>query len=105
MKTRRLLILVLVSGALVAGLTTTGGAETVTAEASGARPTVTVRASDYGRILFDSRGRALYAFTADPRGRTVCFGDCAVAWPPYVVRGALRAPAGVDHQLPHARGV
>jgi predicted lipoprotein with Yx(FWY)xxD motif len=96
----RILILVLVSGVLVAGLiTTTGGAETAAAESSDARPTVTIRSSDYGRILFDSRGRALYAFTADPRGRTVCFGDCAVAWPPYIVRGALRAPAGVDRAL------
>jgi predicted lipoprotein with Yx(FWY)xxD motif len=100
MKARMLLILALVSGALVAGLiTTTGGAETATTESSDARPTVTIRSSDYGRILFDSRGRALYAFTADPRGRTVCFGDCAVAWPPYIVRGALRAPAGVDRAL------
>lgn len=62
--------------------------------AAGARTTLTVRSSDYGRIVFDARGRALYAFTRD-RGTSSCYGACAVAWPPYTVRGALRAPAGV----------
>jgi predicted lipoprotein with Yx(FWY)xxD motif len=102
MKTRLLVLVVAVSGALAAGLAVTGGAEVGASELGArdqARPTVTIRSSDYGRILFDSRGRALYAFTADPRGRTTCFGDCLVAWPPYIVRGALQAPAGVDRSL------
>jgi predicted lipoprotein with Yx(FWY)xxD motif len=102
MKTRLLILVVLVSGALVAGIALAGGTEPAAAEVAVSdetRPTVTIRSSDYGRILFDSRGRALYAFTADPRGRTVCFGDCAVAWPPYIVRGALKAPPGVERSL------
>ncbi|MFL5949987.1 MAG: hypothetical protein ACJ74M_00085 [Gaiellaceae bacterium] len=59
--------------------------------AAPARPAVTVKASSYGRILFDGRGFVLYAFTRDPRGRSVCDGACARAWPPYVVR---RRPVG-----------
>jgi predicted lipoprotein with Yx(FWY)xxD motif len=64
-----------------------------------AASTLTVRSSAYGRILFDSRGRALYAFTRDPRGRTVCNGACAAAWPPYVLRGRLRAGRPVRRSL------
>jgi predicted lipoprotein with Yx(FWY)xxD motif len=56
------------------------------AAASAAAPTVTVRSSQYGRILFDGRGFALYAFTADARGRSTCSGACAKAWPPYIVK-------------------
>src|SRR5438876_10675843 len=54
-------------------------------------PPVAAHSSSYGRILFDGRGFALYAFTSDPRGRSTCYGACAAAWPPYVVRAK---PAG-----------
>jgi predicted lipoprotein with Yx(FWY)xxD motif len=58
-----------------------------------------VGVSDYGSILFDSRGRALYAFTSDPSGESVCTGDCATAWPPYLARGRLRAGKGARQAL------
>lgn len=70
----------------------------VGAEAS-RRPTVTVRDSDYGRILFDGDGRALYAFTRDARGASACEGDCAATWPPYVIAGSPQAGARVDRSL------
>src|SRR5215210_9354139 len=54
--------------------------------ASAAAPAVSVRSSQYGRILFDGRGFVLYAFTADARGRSNCSGACAKAWPPYIVK-------------------
>ena len=57
--------------------------------------------SRYGRILFDSRGFVLYAFTADGRNRSTCTGACAEAWPPYLVKqlpvsgpGAVRSLIG-----------
>ncbi len=63
-------------------------------------PTVVVRASTYGPILFDGRGYALYAFTRDRRGgRSTCYGACAKAWPPYVVRGPLAARSGARRSL------
>ena len=79
-------------------------AESATAaSASGAgaeaTATVTVRSSDYGRIIFDGRGRALYAFTRDSRARSACYGACATAWPPYLVRGRLRAASGTSRAL------
>jgi predicted lipoprotein with Yx(FWY)xxD motif len=63
------------------------------------RSTLTTGSSSYGRILFDGRGFALYAFTRDPRGRSVCTGACAKAWPPFVVKTPTRAAAGVKATL------
>ena len=63
------------------------------------QPTVTIRSSDYGQILFDGRGFALYAFTKDARGRSACSGACAAAWPPYLVKSPLRAGAGTRSSL------
>ena len=65
-----------------------------------AKPTLTVRTSAYGPILFDGKGRALYAFTRDRRGgKSRCYGQCAEAWPPYLAKGALRAGVGVKRSL------
>jgi len=64
-----------------------------------ARSTLTARDSRYGRILFDGKGFALYAFTRDPKGRSACSGACAAAWPPYLVAKAARAGAGTRARL------
>jgi predicted lipoprotein with Yx(FWY)xxD motif len=63
-----------------------------TARAKG--PKVKVIASDYGKILADGRGRALYLFTADRGKASSCSGDCATAWPPYIVKRKPRAGKG-----------
>ena len=63
------------------------------------RGTVTVRSSRFGNILFDGRGFVLYAFTKDPRGRSVCSGACAKAWPPYIAGRAPEAAKGVKRTL------
>jgi predicted lipoprotein with Yx(FWY)xxD motif len=63
------------------------------------RATVTVHGSKFGRILFDGRGFALYAFTRDRAGRSACTGACASAWPPYVVKIRPQAGAGIDPSL------
>src|SRR5256885_8390885 len=65
-----------------------------------ARPTLTVRSSAYGTILFDGRGRALYAFTRDRRGGpSRCYGACARAWPVYFAGGRLVAGKSVKRSL------
>lgn len=76
-----------------------GASSTVSAQAPQRPPTVSVRASDYGRILFDGDGRALYAFTNDRRAQSLCADSCAAAWPPYVVEGTLRAGRGSEKSL------
>jgi predicted lipoprotein with Yx(FWY)xxD motif len=105
-KRRFLLVTLAVAGvAVAAGFGATGTAAPSAmavpqaADDSQARPTLTVRSSAYGRILFDGRGFALYAFTADGRGRSKCSGDCAEAWPPYIANGSLRAGSGVKARL------
>jgi predicted lipoprotein with Yx(FWY)xxD motif len=65
-----------------------------------ARATLTVRSSSYGAILFDGRGRALYAFTRDRRGGpSKCYGACARAWPVYFAGGRTVAGKGVKRSL------
>jgi predicted lipoprotein with Yx(FWY)xxD motif len=63
--------------------------------AAGSRPSVVVKRSSYGRILFDGRGFVLYGFTRDPRRSSRCTGACARAWPPYTVKLRPRAGRGV----------
>jgi predicted lipoprotein with Yx(FWY)xxD motif len=65
-----------------------------------ASATLTVRSTRFGRILFDGRGRALYAFTRDPRGgRSRCYGACPQAWPVYFAKGRPIAGKGVRQSL------
>jgi predicted lipoprotein with Yx(FWY)xxD motif len=62
-------------------------------------PTLTVKSSSYGRILFDGRGYVLYAFTRDAKGRSACYGACAKAWPVYFAKGGLNAGKGLNRSL------
>ena len=90
MRSLVLAVLVLVAATFAAG----AGAS------AGARATLTVRSSKYGTILFDGRGRALYAFTRDRRGGpSRCYGACARAWPVYFSGGRLLAGKGVKRPL------
>ena len=91
MRARVLLVVLLSAAASAVGV--------AAAANDASRSTVTVRSSAYGRILFDGRGFALYAFTRDPRGRSACSGACATAWPPYLVQRRARAAVGVKRSL------
>jgi predicted lipoprotein with Yx(FWY)xxD motif len=57
--------------------------------------TVTVWSTQYGRVLSTRRGLALYSFAADGQGRSRCYGECAIRWPPLTTPGqpGARAPA------------
>jgi predicted lipoprotein with Yx(FWY)xxD motif len=55
--------------------------------------------SEFGTMLFGPRGQAIYVFERDPKGRTVCYGACARAWPPVLTKGRPRASAGVRKSL------
>lgn len=98
MKIIALLTVLSAAFALAAVAAPTAGPATMAPQAS--QSTITIRGSAFGRILFDGRGRALYAFTRDPRGgRSTCYGACATAWPPYVVKSRASAGAGIDGAL------
>lgn len=112
---RRVTTICTVLAALVAaGCGDDDGAETSTAGTSSANqqattPTteeveaaakpgskVTVRSSPFGRMLWDSKNRALYLFTLDKSKRSRCYGECAKAWPPFYTKGPPRAGKGVE---------
>jgi predicted lipoprotein with Yx(FWY)xxD motif len=88
MRTLALMIGLVILGVLAPG-----------AMAASPRVTVALGKSTYGPVLFDGQGYVLYAFTRDRPGRSTCSGECAKAWPPYILRGAQRAGAGAKGSL------
>jgi len=73
----------------IVGLSATPGA----AAAKG--PKLKLVESNYGTILANGGGRALYLFTADRGRASDCYGECATAWPPYIVKSKPVAGRGV----------
>src|SRR5205085_7121766 len=45
------------------------------------RASVAVAQSKLGRILVDGRGRSLYLFEKDKKGKSSCSGACLAYWP------------------------
>lgn len=58
-----------------------------------------VRSSQFGRVIADRRGEALYLFDREKGGRSRCYGACAKAWPPVLTRGRPRAGRGAKRRL------
>ena len=52
-----------------------------------------------GKVLVDARGRTLYLFEKDKRGRSACYGACATYWPPLLSSAKPRAARGVRASL------
>ena len=61
--------------------------------------TITLQDSNFGPMLFDSNKQAIYEFERDGRNKTVCYGECAEAWPPVYSEGEPRAGKGVRASL------
>ena len=60
---------------------------------------VAVAGSGLGRVLVDGRGRTLYLFEKDARGKSSCAGKCATFWPPLISSGKPVATAGAKASL------
>jgi len=60
---------------------------------------VAIGDSEFGEMLFDSERQAIYIFEKDPNGETVCYDECAEAWPPVLTEGEPVAGKGVDASL------
>jgi predicted lipoprotein with Yx(FWY)xxD motif len=60
---------------------------------------VAVAKSALGRVLVDGRGRTLYLFEKDKRGRSACSGQCAGFWPPLITSGKPLATTGAKASL------
>lgn len=82
---------------------TTSAEETVMEKKEGdamkAGTAITVGDSEFGDMLFDSNKQAIYIFENDPKGESVCYDDCAEAWPPVLTEGEPKAGDGVNADL------
>ena len=87
--------------AVVAALVATAMLGAGLAAGSSAAKGTTVKAakSRYGKIIVDGRGRTLYLFEKDKRGRSACSGTCATYWPPLITKGTPIAVRGVERSL------
>ena len=93
--------LVLTVGAVAAALSLTFALSSASASSSSARAgtKVGVSNSTLGRILVDPRGRTLYLFAKDRKGKSSCYGACAAYWPALTTKGKPTAISGARKAL------
>jgi len=102
---KKTLVLVALAAAVIVPATAAAVEETAPSgaearEGTRASPTLRVRTTRFGKILFAGNGRVVYGFTRDRRnGPSRCYGDCAAAWPVYFAKGTLTAGTGVKRSL------
>jgi predicted lipoprotein with Yx(FWY)xxD motif len=100
---RRISLLLVVAALAAAGCGDDDGDTGAAGDAATATATdraiITLRDSNFGPMLFDSNKQAIYVFERDRRNRTVCYGDCAEAWPPVFSQGNPRAGKGIRASL------
>jgi predicted lipoprotein with Yx(FWY)xxD motif len=84
---------------LIASLATVFTASAGVTEAMAGGAKVTLKNSEYGRVLMNGGGKALYLFTKDSGPTSQCNGDCAVAWPPFLTKGKPGAGEGLKPKL------
>jgi predicted lipoprotein with Yx(FWY)xxD motif len=65
-----------------------------TAAESKSGRTVKTRTTSLGKILVDGKGRTLYLWVADTKGKSTCTGQCATAWPPLLTGAKPKAAGG-----------
>ena len=90
--------LVLTVGVIAASLTLIGVASAAKTSSNTAAK-VSVTATGLGRILVDGRGRTLYLFAKETRGKSMCAGACAGFWPPLIATGKPLAGPGAKSTL------
>ena len=66
---------------------------------TGSTVKVAAASSGLGRILVEGRGRTVYLFEKDKRGKSACTGACASFWPPVIVSGKWLATGGAKTSL------
>lgn len=88
---RRVALALLIATAATAWLATPAMAATGTK--------ITLRDSDYGRMLWGPDRKAVYIFDQDEPDESRCYSACADAWPPVLTKGKPVAGDGVRQRL------
>jgi predicted lipoprotein with Yx(FWY)xxD motif len=55
--------------------------------------------SQFGKMLFDGTGQAIYLFDKERTSKPECYGACAEAWPPVLTEGMPIAADGTRASL------
>jgi predicted lipoprotein with Yx(FWY)xxD motif len=64
------------------------------------RARIVVEESDFGRVLFDANGQAIYVFEIDDPKQSNCTSvECVQAWPPVLTEEQPSAGAGIEAEL------
>jgi len=82
-------------GAAACGSSNTDATQPAYATPAPPAPSVKLADTSLGKVLVDSEGRTLYAFTKDANGTPTCVDACAKAWPAATVSGQPIAGAGI----------
>jgi predicted lipoprotein with Yx(FWY)xxD motif len=74
---------------------------TSTAATPVSRPGTVIKAakSQFGMMLFDGTGQAIYLFEKEQTTKPECYGACAEAWPPVLTKGTPTATDGTRQDL------
>lgn len=74
-------------------------AYTTTHPAARAGKRIAVVDSEYGPVVADAKGEALYLFDKEKSPKSRCYGECARVWPPAITKGKPRAGEGAEPSL------
>jgi predicted lipoprotein with Yx(FWY)xxD motif len=92
-------VVVVLTLAWVLGVIGFLAAGSVAHSANETNATVSLRKTNLGQILVNSRGRTLYLFVKDRNARSSCSGSCARFWPPLLTQGRPTTGPGVKASL------
>ena len=74
-------------------------APSLTAGPSDQGTRIVASGSEFGQMLFDSTGQAIYLFDIETTSESRCYDECAEAWPPVLTTGDPMAGPGVEGSL------
>ena len=69
------------------------------ADPSGAGTVIKTASSEFGPMLFDQAGQAIYLFEKEQTSKPECYDACADAWPPVLTKGDPQGTGEVDPEL------